>query len=61
MGGEGRLDQTLFTKAGDSLIVNVGTDYWQDHEQHPRDTGNWSAWFVKLVSRLDGFWGIQAY
>jgi len=41
VGGQDRVDHTMFTKAGDSLIVNGGSEYWQTHEQHPRDTGNW--------------------
>jgi hypothetical protein len=28
LGGEDRIDQNLFTKTGDSLIGNFGSEYW---------------------------------
>jgi len=41
VGGEDKLDQSLFTRSGDSLIINVGSEHWRTNEQHPRDAGNW--------------------
>lgn len=28
LGGEDRIDDTLFSKSGDSIICNFGTEYW---------------------------------
>lgn len=30
VGGEDRIDRTLFESCGDSLIVNLGSDEWVD-------------------------------
>lgn len=30
LGGEDRIDPTLFESSGDSLIVNLGTEEWAD-------------------------------
>jgi len=56
IGGEDKLDKTLFTQSGDSLIVNVGSEHWRENEQHPRDTGNWHIdgdWFTHHLDSGD--------
>lgn len=41
------MDKGLFTKSGDSLIINTGNDETADIPQHARDTNNW---------HIDGDW-----
>ncbi|KAF8583488.1 hypothetical protein K439DRAFT_1348404 [Ramaria rubella] len=52
LGGEDRLDPTLFHKCGDSLIVNLGAEEWRDKTVDPKDLGNWHTdgdWFTKFL------------
>jgi len=52
LGGEGRIDHTLFDKCGDSLIINLGTEEWRDKTIEPRELDNWHVdgdWFKKFL------------
>ncbi|KAI0081287.1 hypothetical protein K474DRAFT_1636018 [Panus rudis PR-1116 ss-1] len=52
LGGEDRIDKTLFESCGDSLIVNLGSEEWVDKEIHPKDLGNWHIdgdWFTHFL------------
>ncbi|KAI8994061.1 hypothetical protein BD414DRAFT_271828 [Trametes punicea] len=52
LGGEDRIDPTLFESCGDSLIVNLGSEEWVDKEIHPKDLGNWHIdgdWFTHFL------------
>ncbi|KAI0633815.1 hypothetical protein C8Q77DRAFT_814098 [Trametes polyzona] len=52
LGGEDRIDPTLFESCGDSLIVNLGAEKWADKEIHPKDLGNWHIdgdWFTHFL------------
>ncbi|KAJ3477671.1 hypothetical protein NLI96_g10305 [Meripilus lineatus] len=52
LGGEDRIDTTLFESCGDSLIVNLGSEGWDDIEIHPKDLGNWHIdgdWFTHFL------------
>jgi hypothetical protein len=56
VGGEDRLDPELFTKSGDSLIINTGDEATKDIDQHPRDTNNWHIdgdWFEHYLDSGD--------
>ncbi|KAA1476787.1 hypothetical protein DENSPDRAFT_827841 [Dentipellis sp. KUC8613] len=56
LGGEDRIDKTLFESCGDSLIVNLGKDEYKDLEIHPRDLGNWHIdgdWFTHFLDSGD--------
>ncbi|GJJ13995.1 hypothetical protein Clacol_008252 [Clathrus columnatus] len=45
VGGEDRIDPTLFHKAGDGLIVNLGSEKWENVENiDPRDLDNWHVY-----------------
>lgn len=52
VGGEDRIHPTLFHKAGDGLIVNLGTEEWVNKNIDPRDLDNWHVdgdWFKKFL------------
>ncbi|KAL4250739.1 Phytanoyl-CoA dioxygenase [Abortiporus biennis] len=52
LGGEDRIDKTLFESCGDSLIVNLGSKEWENANIHPRDLGNWHIdgdWFMHYL------------
>ncbi|KAI0744959.1 hypothetical protein C8Q76DRAFT_701778 [Earliella scabrosa] len=52
LGGEERIDRTLFESCGDSLIVNLGAEEWTDKEIEPKDLGNWHIdgdWFTHFL------------
>ncbi|EJF60388.1 hypothetical protein BD309DRAFT_868296 [Dichomitus squalens] len=52
LGGEDRIDPTLFESCGDSLIVNLGSDEWVDKTIEPKDLGNWHIdgdWFTHFL------------
>jgi len=52
LGGEDRIDTTLFESCGDSLIVNLGSDEWTHRDINPRDLGNWHIdgdWFTHYL------------
>ncbi|THH19324.1 hypothetical protein EUX98_g8797 [Antrodiella citrinella] len=52
LGGEDRIDKTLFQSCGDSLIVNLGLEEWVDKFVQPRDLGNWHIdgdWFTHFL------------
>ncbi|KAH8073008.1 hypothetical protein BXZ70DRAFT_964092 [Cristinia sonorae] len=52
LGGEDRIDNTLFESCGDSLIVNLGLKEWETTLIHPRDLGNWHIdgdWFTHYL------------
>ncbi|KAF9455536.1 hypothetical protein BDZ94DRAFT_1316130 [Collybia nuda] len=52
VGGEDRLDSTLFSKAGDNLIANFGKEEYRDKAVHPRDLGVWHVdgnWFTHFL------------
>ncbi|KAI0067549.1 hypothetical protein BV25DRAFT_1846593 [Artomyces pyxidatus] len=52
LGGEDRIDRTLFESCGDSLIVNLGAEKWKDKDIHPKDLGNWHIdgdWFTHFL------------
>ncbi|RPD78557.1 hypothetical protein L226DRAFT_457171 [Lentinus tigrinus ALCF2SS1-7] len=47
LGGEDRIDPTLFGSCGDSLIVNLGSEEWTQKTIQPEDLGAW---------HIDGDW-----
>ncbi|KAI0041388.1 hypothetical protein FA95DRAFT_1565428 [Auriscalpium vulgare] len=52
VGGEERIDKTLFESCGDSLIVNLGTEEWETRDILPKDFGNWHIdgdWFTHFL------------
>ncbi|KAI1791345.1 hypothetical protein LXA43DRAFT_437878 [Ganoderma leucocontextum] len=52
LGGEDRIDLTLFESCGDSLIVNLGAEEWVDKVIEPKDLGNWHIdgdWFTHFL------------
>lgn len=52
LGGEERVDPSLFESCGDSLIVNLGTEEWTNREIDPKDLGNWHIdgdWFTHFL------------
>ncbi|KZS90207.1 hypothetical protein SISNIDRAFT_479583 [Sistotremastrum niveocremeum HHB9708] len=52
VGGEDRIDTTLFYSCGDSLICNFGSEDWVNREIDPRDLGNWhfdGDWFTHYL------------
>ncbi|CDO77618.1 hypothetical protein BN946_scf184946.g11 [Trametes cinnabarina] len=52
LGGDNRIDPTLFESCGDSLIVNLGSEEWEDKEIAPKDLGNWHIdgdWFTHFL------------
>ncbi|KAH8115114.1 hypothetical protein DFH11DRAFT_146876 [Phellopilus nigrolimitatus] len=53
LGGEERIDRTLFESCGDSLICNLGTPEWEKKESvDPRLLGNWHIdgdWFTHFL------------
>ncbi|KAI0824031.1 hypothetical protein BC628DRAFT_471755 [Trametes gibbosa] len=52
LGGEDRIDPTLFESCGDSLIVNLGSEEWANKEIQPKDLGNWHIdgdWFTHFL------------
>ncbi|OCH88280.1 hypothetical protein OBBRIDRAFT_96845 [Obba rivulosa] len=52
LGGEDRIDTSLFESCGDSLIVNLGAEEWMDHDIAPKDLGNWHIdgdWFTHFL------------
>ncbi|KAI0692356.1 hypothetical protein C8T65DRAFT_669751 [Cerioporus squamosus] len=52
LGGEDRVDPTLFESCGDSLIVNLGSEHWIDKVIEPKDLGNWHIdgdWFTHFL------------
>jgi len=52
LGGEDRIDKTLFESCGDSLIVNLGSEEWVDKTINPKDLGNWHIdgdWFTHYL------------
>lgn len=52
LGGEDRIDNTLFESCGDSLIVNLGSDEWSNKSIDPKDLGNWHIdgdWFTHFL------------
>ncbi|TFY74227.1 hypothetical protein EWM64_g9785, partial [Hericium alpestre] len=56
LGGEDRIDRTLFESCGDSLIVNLGKDEYRDLDIHPKDLGNWHIdgdWFTHFLDSGD--------
>ncbi|CAL1707473.1 unnamed protein product [Somion occarium] len=52
LGGDERIDKTLFESCGDSLIVNLGTEEWEDVD--PKDLGNWHMFTHFLDSGEQG-------
>ncbi|RDX45632.1 hypothetical protein OH76DRAFT_1457535 [Lentinus brumalis] len=54
LGGEDRVDPTLFESCGDSLIVNLGSDQWIDKVIEPKDLGNWHMFTHFLDSGEQG-------
>ncbi|KAM5543274.1 hypothetical protein V8D89_003148 [Ganoderma adspersum] len=60
LGGEDRIDPTLFESSGDSLIVNLGAEQWVDKVIDPKDLGNWHIdgdWFTHFLD--SGEQGLQ--
>lgn len=56
LGGEDRIDTTLFESCGDSLIVNLGSEEWVDRGIAPKDLGNWHIdgdWFRHFLDSGD--------
>ncbi|OBZ67079.1 hypothetical protein A0H81_12880 [Grifola frondosa] len=62
VGGEDRIDPTLFESCGDSLIVNLGSEEWTEvwilfiRDIHPKDLGNWHIdgdWFTHFLDSGD--------
>lgn len=52
LGGEDRIDRTLFESCGDSLIVNLGCEEWENRDIEPKDLGNWHIdgdWFTHYL------------
>ncbi|KIJ30671.1 hypothetical protein M422DRAFT_267717 [Sphaerobolus stellatus SS14] len=52
LGGEDKIDPNLFSKCGDSLTVNLGTEGWREKTIHPRDLDNWHVdgdWFERYL------------
>ncbi|OCB87948.1 hypothetical protein A7U60_g4905 [Sanghuangporus baumii] len=53
LGGEDRIDPTLFESFGDSLICNLGSSEWENKESiDPRLLGNWHIdgdWFTHYL------------
>ncbi|KAL5510986.1 hypothetical protein ACEPAG_3705 [Sanghuangporus baumii] len=53
LGGEDRIDPTLFESFGDSLICNLGSPEWENKESiDPRLLGNWHIdgdWFTHYL------------
>ncbi|KAF8584672.1 hypothetical protein K439DRAFT_1633385 [Ramaria rubella] len=52
VGGEDRIDPTIFDKVGDSLIANFGTEEWRDKTVTPRELTNWHVdgnWFTHFL------------
>ncbi|KAI0768809.1 hypothetical protein BD413DRAFT_561666 [Trametes elegans] len=52
LGGEDKIDPTLFESCGDSLIVNLGAEQWEKAEIAPKDLGNWHIdgdWFTHFL------------
>ncbi|GBE81529.1 hypothetical protein SCP_0312580 [Sparassis crispa] len=52
LGGEDRIDPTLFESCGDSLIVNLGSEEWTKRNINPKDLGNWHIdgdWFTHFL------------
>jgi len=47
VGGEDRVDDVRNAYSGDQFIVNLGTEYWKDHDVDPRTMNNW---------HIDGDW-----
>ncbi|EJU02665.1 hypothetical protein DACRYDRAFT_106728 [Dacryopinax primogenitus] len=47
VGGEERIDTVRNAYSGDQFIVNLGTEYWRDHDADPRVQPNW---------HIDGDW-----
>ncbi|KAI0644403.1 hypothetical protein C8Q79DRAFT_912726 [Trametes meyenii] len=54
LGGEDRIDPTIFESCGDSLIVNLGAEQWVDKEIPPKDLGNWHMFTHFLDSGEQG-------
>ncbi|EMD37741.1 hypothetical protein CERSUDRAFT_65344 [Gelatoporia subvermispora B] len=54
LGGEDRIDPTLFESCGDSLIVNLGSEEWVDCDVNPKDLGNWHMFTHFLDSGEQG-------
>ncbi|KAK7458014.1 hypothetical protein VKT23_009922 [Stygiomarasmius scandens] len=56
LGGEERIDNTIFDKAGDSLIANFGKEEYKDKVILPKDLGNWHVdgnWFTHFLDSGD--------
>jgi len=56
VGGEERIDRTLFETCVDTLIINLGSEEWRDKEVDPKDFGNWHIdgdWFRHYLDSSD--------